>query len=236
MIVRNEFYTFFGLGAARYDLRFERDTYPIHEIGHGSLVAQLEIATRILLAVEVVSDTIDILFRMTQALTSGGTIVRLGAGRACPYCGTAFPSHITQCPNCGGLTELFDGIAPKVFPFQAIKADISVVRDRFSRLLIEMVATKRDFDMNDVFGNGDMLTLPYNHTFPMGYYLCQYCGMAVPEGHSCPGCGGQKIPLSELVKMDRECIYCGKKVVGGIVCPGCGARLTGLQIADFTRR
>ena len=71
------------------------------------------------------------------------------------------------------------------------------------------------------------VVLPVGTVLDEGYYLCHHCGGVTRVGDTCSGCGGEQIPLSEVVKMDRDCLYCGTKAIGGVICPSCGKRLAG---------
>jgi hypothetical protein len=79
---------------------------------------------------------------------------------------------------------------------------------------------------------GMLNTLPNYCTLFPEYHLCDYCGTVYEGNRSCPNCGGQRFPWSELIKMDRKCLYCGRKVIGGIVCRSCGAGIAGTAVKE----
>jgi hypothetical protein len=159
----------------------------------------------------------------------------LGKGWICHYCGDYNPSGCVTCLKCGGLArEAF--VKPLQFDFVVSKISILFVKPGHmgerndplwasvelrsdSKHILEVLYTALLGGRSFFRANG------YN--LESGYYLCQYCGFGVREGEVCPGCGGKRMPYSEIVKVNRKCVYCGRESLGNLVCPGCGARIKG---------
>ena len=180
-------------------------------------------------------DSMDALARWYQMFETMGRLTALGPGRVCPYCGDYNPAGLTKCWHCGGETQVQDFVTAWRFPFVLTSISDLSTTDRFNEpitLDIEMRAvdavTTQDLEiLYQPSPNVRLETLPNNCILNPDLYLCQYCGTVVEDGKQCPNCGGQRLPWSELVKMDHRCLYCGCKVTGGIVCPGCAASISG---------
>jgi len=170
-----------------------------------------------------------------------GNAYTLGMGTVCPYCGDYNPAGLARCHRCGGETEWRAHVSVEKLPFMVSSVDVSAQADDYLVVNVALMSLG-DVSLHDIsaiVGYDFAAKEPLNTEFFWGrtdYYLCQYCGQAVPEGDICPSCRGTRTPWAEILKMDRECIYCGTKVFGGIVCPGCGRRLAGLTLAEQKRK
>ena len=154
----------------------------------------------------------------------------LGKGWVCKHCGDYNPSGCVLCLKCGGTAQE-DFVKPLRFDFYVAELqDEHMFGDEGSTTSVmlscdgdhvsEALHTALFTDQRFFKANG------YN--LESGYYLCQYCGFGVRDGDVCPGCGGKRVPLSEIVKLNRKCVYCGRKSMGNLVCMGCGSRIKGM--------
>lgn len=159
----------------------------------------------------------------------------LGPGYVCHHCGSVNMSGTVRCVWCGGLVKEKDWSAPIGFDFHMpTMSKDSMIRslddeDRPTETRIEMMSDNIDIDklFLAIVGQAPSMILPTGCETDPEYYLCQKCGGSVRIGDLCPGCGGQQIPLSEIIKMDRRCAFCGTATKGDIVCRSCGARVSG---------
>ena len=162
-------------------------------------------------------------------------LVGLGDGWLCQGCGQYHTAGMARCPNCGAIVERVPFIRPARFPFMLASINQQVFyRDEPSYIEMELVSNGAltDDTMSMFFGASMRLVgLPHHYSLT-GHYLCRWCGGVVPEGESCPGCGGRRVPLQEVVQLERTCLYCGKTVTGGIVCPGCNVRIRGVTFKE----
>lgn len=163
----------------------------------------------------------DIIRVLESILESGFVAKSLGPGQRCAYCGSLWLPGILVCPACGGYTlpmgksiEMTrDGILTS---FHTWDGD-----QRFgpSKAELEFYIT------GDIpLGTADVKSLLFSKPGP---WLCEYCGLicAGPD-FRCPGCGGKRPAVKELLKMRRTCIYCGKETYGNFRCPACRGRLS----------
>ena len=156
----------------------------------------------------------------------------LGAGWICHHCGDYNPSGCVTCLKCGGMTqEAF--VRPLAFDFYVCEiAGNPVIASLGDDLSLERVTIECAGDhVIDALYAGLFSERSFfkanGYNLESGYYLCQYCGFGVREGDTCPGCGGKRIPYSEIVRLNRKCVYCGRESLGNLVCEGCGARIKG---------
>lgn len=158
-------------------------------------------------------------------------LVNLGPGYVCEYCGEYKVSGELKCHRCGGTTKEEQFVAVSSFPFLLTDYQVNTPYNDLTVLSLNMrsIAPVTNFVLEQLTKGVSLETLPHALMFDPSKYLCEFCGMVVESGRTCPGCGGIRLPLGEVVKMDRDCIYCGKRVTGGIVCKSCGARLSGLS-------
>ncbi len=184
----------------------------------------------------VLGDSPSFADRMLKGIAWGdrSNFVLLGKGWVCQYCGDYNPAGLLSCINCGGQTAP-EFACVKNFPFWVSQYDIN--SDSFGIIKVSV-----DFEFSGYkepiypFSFGiDIRTLPYAYTLQEHLYVCQYCGRTVENGQKCPGCGGARIPLSEVVKMENTCLYCGNKVIGGIICKSCGAALKSVAYHEVGR-
>lgn len=166
-------------------------------------------------------------------------VTLLGVGYICQNCGEHNTSGTATCWRCGGLVKEEDWICPVHFDFDCtdISAGAVAARDVY-KSRFEMVSKSVDIDtlFRAIYTNSTAITLPGGFLIEPGYYLCQFCGQAVHDGAICPGCGGWRMPMSEIIKLDRICKYCGGEVKGGIVCPGCSARIAGTTFKQYLKK
>lgn len=156
----------------------------------------------------------------------------LGEGYLCQGCGDYNPSGSLTCLKCGA-PAVERWIRP--FGFEFYVGDVAqnhLMTGTDSAFLdVELIFPEWDdatqLALSVARGNTTSF-LANGYTLDSGLYLCKYCGQAVYEGETCPGCGGKRMPFQELVEIERRCVYCGKEVAGSIICPGCGARIKGL--------
>ena len=164
---------------------------------------------------------------LTDLCLGAKSIVSLGNGRVCPYCGDYNPAGLAKCWRCGGQTEIEQFAKIDDFPFILTSYQLPSLPESLGVLNMDFVSTGTVSISHLPFFNLSLSIegLPYTYIPNTGYYLCRHCGSIVDNGKICPNCGGVRIPWSEVVKMDRNCLYCGKKVVGGVVCSNCGGRI-----------
>lgn len=163
-------------------------------------------------------------------------LIALGDGFVCPYCGDYNPAGRAACWRCGGRMERQPFVRVEGFPF-GIRSFYIEMADTLSFsvqqacISLEMISFARieQLHLDMLWRSNDVRLecLPNDYTLDIEHYLCQYCGSVVDNGRQCPNCGGQRLPWSELVKIDRECLYCGRKTTNGIVCSGCAASING---------
>jgi hypothetical protein len=161
------------------------------------------------------------------------TVGVLGKGYVCNHCGDYNPSGSLICLKCGGFST-GKWIRPTGFSFYVSSVTTAnrdaLVSDQTMWLDLDIEFpkwTEKAWDAVAIASErGGVLTTGYS--LDSGLYLCKYCGMAVYEGDTCPGCSGKRLPFQELVTIERKCVYCGREVLGSIFCPGCGARIKGL--------
>lgn len=166
----------------------------------------------------------------------GSSLIALGPGHICHHCGNYSPSGSLRCWRCGGDLEMVDFIHPVRFPFYAAERPRNGGTNWRSAIAFDLMAEVDDVETEVMpFFLQDPRLLPAGCSLDTGLYLCKYCGYAVQEGHICPGCGGERVPLMELIDLDRECRYCGSTMRGGIVCPDCGARIAGTALRELWR-
>jgi len=169
--------------------------------------------------------------------------VALGEGLVCPYCGDYNPAGRAKCWRCGGETERQPLVKVEEFPFllRSYEYDMLGAFGDYPAALVSlnMVAEHpvydRHLDMLSRPSGVRLEVLPNDCLLDTKHYLCQYCGSVVDSGKQCPNCGGQRLPWSEVVKIDHECLYCGRKTTGGIVCPGCAASISGQALRQYVQ-
>lgn len=180
-----------------------------------------------------------------NALQSHGqnrfAFVTMGSGQVCPHCGDYNPAGVAVCRNCGAITEAIDHAA-----YQTVEA--SILSDAYNwyklapynrnlmRIDVDVALyTKPTLETGLLLtGGGDIKTIPMTRSIKAGHYLCQYCWTIVEKGKLCHNCGGQRIPLTEVAKIDHTCLYCGREnVVGAVVCDRCGAALKATMIREL---
>lgn len=162
--------------------------------------------------------------------------VMLGDGLVCPHCGTYWPNGNYYCYNCGGDLEARPFIKPHSFPFLLVTKQVSTPSAGYYEVGLRYYGTASDIDvefMNTLcYGKSKTRPVPAGTGIVRGYYLCEWCGLAVESGKTCYGCAGPRTPLRELVEMDRECVWCGTKTDNGIICKACGTRVGGKSIDE----
>jgi len=173
--------------------------------------------------------------RTLSSIEMDQKFLSLGTGYVCHGCGTYSAAGIHVCRHCGDLLQERPFITPQEFPFFVSRFTANSSMDDLTTVEISFASRGRVVRDIPFLGLTSVLSMPQTTSFPTGYYLCRYCGMAVPEGEMCPGCGGPRQPLREIVKLERKCIYCGTMTAEGIVCTGCGARIRGLTVKEATR-
>jgi RNA polymerase subunit RPABC4/transcription elongation factor Spt4 len=131
---------------------------------------------------------------------------------------------------------MVDFIHPVRFPFYAARRPRDHSLSFQSIIAFDLFAEVDDVEQEVApFFTQNPRLLPAGCSLDTGLYLCKYCGYAVKEGEVCPGCGGERVPLMELIDLDRVCRYCGSTMRGGIVCPDCGARIAGTALKHLWR-
>ena len=158
------------------------------------------------------------------------SITCLGPGLVCQNCGSKNPSGVLRCVFCSGLVEEEDWITPMSLMGKR------ATRQNWSRPAIALdsedplserweIALDPDVDCDalvEAITGGKARILPVGSVLDEGLYLCHRCGRPTPIGETCVGCGGEQMPLSEIIKIDRKCLACGTKTTDGILCPRCG--------------
>lgn len=166
-------------------------------------------------------------------------IALLGPGWVCKHCGDYNPSGTLICWRCSGEAESIDSLCPVQLNFETTCFSVNGDKPFSDFVTADFQMAGHDVDIDRlgraIASNSRAITLPNGCQLKPGYYLCEFCGQAVDEGEICPGCGGWRRPMSELLKLNHECVYCGREVTGGIVCPGCGARISGLMLRRWMR-
>lgn len=153
----------------------------------------------------------------------------LGDGHVCQFCNTTYATGVLVCPQCGGATQWRGKVLPTRTEGILKRLDIDFRRNDYTRLRVEI-----DLDREPAW----VASIPYvsrdwwreliQYSFfsHPDHWLCAFCGLFVESSlPTCPGCGGNRLPVKELAKLERICIYCGKPTLGGYACPGCGGRL-----------
>lgn len=160
----------------------------------------------------------------------------LGSGWLCQNCGDYNPSGMLRCMKCGGFAEE-KFIKPMSFPFEVCSlSSQTFYPDGDALTRIDLVGYGNECgDAIYSLAMGNQVHPSNGYNFDSGYYLCQYCGYAVREGYDCPGCGGKRMPYSELVKLNRKCVHCGTPTTGNLVCDGCGARIKGMTFKQAVK-
>jgi hypothetical protein len=157
-------------------------------------------------------------------------LVALGSGLRCPYCGGVALAGLTRCPYCGGDLAKEKFLSVGQFPFRVSASDVADPGIRIDDLaLVELELATRDLDINLFADAVTVEALPSSFSLDSDKFLCEHCGTIVDKGRTCPGCGGVRLPWSEVVKIDHDCIYCGQHTDSGIVCPGCGAAMAAMS-------
>ncbi len=147
----------------------------------------------------------------------------LGPGSRCSYCNTVWLPGTFRCVSCGAETEYSNRVMGwnrnGIITYTSVSfffADIIKVNVRVEYIEVPEFAypfTLKDLGKMILFGKPDE-------------WVCPYCGCYILGARSkCPGCGGNKLPISEIDKMDRMCVYCGKKTRGGYACKKCNGKL-----------
>jgi hypothetical protein len=161
----------------------------------------------------------------------------LGPGYVCKHCGNYCPSGCGICWRCGGQAELENYVKPSRFPFVMANKVTDANTSWRIGCRVELQATTEDEAEVLPWLAGDTPhTMPNGCELETGYYLCHKCGGAVLDGQVCPGCGGTRIPMQEIVRLDQTCHYCHSTMRGGVVCPDCGAHIAGLTVKDVVRQ
>lgn len=191
--------------------------------------------------------TTDYVYRLENVLDllsgcSAQRLVILGNGYRCPSCGNYSPSGALSCWGCGDQMNLYPSLNPFKFPFTmgpAAQAGYDTFTEhvkpygRFIEVFLEGPWEIEQENALDALTRGaDLRLMPAGCNLDRDHYLCRYCGGTVRNGDRCPGCGGERMPLAELVRMDRACVYCGRDLKGGIVCSACGNRAAGTMIRE----
>lgn len=160
----------------------------------------------------------------------------LGPGYVCKHCGNYCPSGCGLCWRCGGVAEIENYVKPSRFPFVIAHKATDASSNWRVGCRVELQATTEDEAEVLPWLAGDTPhTMPNGCELDTGYYLCHKCGGAVLEGQVCPGCGGTRISMQEIVRLDQTCRYCGSTMRGGVVCPDCGARIAGMTVKDVVK-
>ena len=158
-------------------------------------------------------------------------LAALGHGMQCLYCNHFNPAGTGVCMRCGGVQEevRYSTISGITGYLGEMNEEHGL--DHSSTTFTVYIDYESAGQVIEAVRRG----LYYTHHIDMGYYLCQFCGLAVREGDDCHGCGGVRMPMSEIVKIDRKCLYCGTKTFGNLYCDSCGSRVSGRTLADFNR-
>lgn len=160
-------------------------------------------------------DIIDLLEDIWQ---SGFVARSLGPGQRCAYCGSLWLPGVLACPACGGYTL-------------PMGKSIEMARDGILRHMNihtpmhGVMTAELEFEVTGTLPlvTSDVSSLLFSKP---GHWLCEYCGFICKgDDFVCPGCGGKRPPVHELLRMKRICIYCGKETYGGYRCPECNGRL-----------
>lgn len=157
----------------------------------------------------------------------------LGEGRVCEYCSAYNPDGRITCWYCGGSCVTLPMSKAQQANVIVDTIKVPAVVDYFSKDAPHyMYFTLRCYDELSCTTNG-RYTFPLFNNYITHYRLCKFCG-SVFDSKSCSMCGGQQFPLTEIVKLDRECIYCKSKVLGDVVCKGCGRIIGGMAVNELT--
>lgn len=163
--------------------------------------------------------------------------VVLGSGMTCPHCDSFNPSGSVWCVHCGAPMERKDFVAPKDFPFRVsyISRDDATIFQEWDTVHIEMVGFDVDLEehiMPWVVQPKSLIKLPIGLSLNPDLYICQFCGAITQKGSSCNGCGGQRLPWSEVMRIERKCLYCDRETKGNLVCNYCGASISAIAARD----
>lgn len=217
----------FGMAATSLSLTQQDDFFDIARAGaedtirvYGRRSSDMTIS---LIANEISS------YEMMQAAV-GRELVSLGDGKVCDYCNTYWPTGNYICWNCGGELGTYPFIRPVATGGVMTSLDLSMPVAGLVHVeltiqgILELPAGFLD--------NMAARFVPCATGVQSRYYLCEWCGYAVESGKDCPGCGGPRTPLRELVDLPHECSWCGSNTINGIVCESCGTRVQGTTIGE----
>ena len=179
------------------------------------------------------------------------TLVSLGDGYICEYCGTYTPRGGAICRKCNAPISIYPFINPFNFPLRFNRAT-KLIREEKTIIQIEFRIEeqynpyknhsvsynqmKRRSEANQRFFknalNRNNNIIYTQHPVNLdGRWACQYCGTIIDQDTECHNCRGKRLPLSEIIQIDHNCLYCGSKTTG-IVCNGCAANISTLTIKD----
>jgi hypothetical protein len=150
----------------------------------------------------------------------------LGPGNRCQYCNTVWLPGTFKCPSCGGTIQ-YDSRVMEWDGSKAIITNFDITNNVYDILQVHLeVLYVEELDvMSRLWNNLDRL-LTHSLAREPGTWLCDFCGLyVIGTSSKCPGCGGNRLPIKEIAKLERYCIYCNKVVVGGWACPECNMRL-----------
>jgi len=172
-------------------------------------------------------------YRHAENMLGVGNLLSMGVGWLCKACGDYNPAGTIMCTKCGGPAKMMPFVAPSRFPF--VLTDLSCESFSDERVVnMDFVSTGPITSevQNQLFSGGSIELIPSGVVYAPGFFLCKFCGLAVRDGETCPGCAGRRFPWQELASLSRICVYCGSTVLGGVVCQGCGAGLKGTLLSE----
>jgi hypothetical protein len=148
----------------------------------------------------------------------------LGPSDVCEYCGTAWLPGTFSCPSCGAPTNHFTQAIEYRADNTGMVTSKTLNYDPLGLLTLEVEVFFASFTVS-----GTDFFACFEHSLwgnTPALWVCRFCGYVV-MGHksSCPGCGGNRIPIKELATQQRSCIYCGRESLGNYACTHCNTRL-----------
>lgn len=154
------------------------------------------------------------------------TLRHIGPSATCPFCGTAWLPGTLQCPNCAGATHY----QPLAIAYEGSGGLVTDLNMSMAIADVAVVELQMFYPPETPLLRDGVIAIAGDER-PEAW-LCGFCGLYVSGYTSkCPGCAGNRVPLTALADLRRVCIYCGRATVGGYACPQCNGRLAGWRAA-----
>lgn len=163
-------------------------------------------------------------------------MVSIAPSGVCQFCGSYFPAGTLKCANCHGYVK-DELVSVRNMPFYTIetRSDSLISSDRSEPVIVTAVfqCWSDQVDLSAFMGSLGFHTLPTGFKVDPDHVLCDNCLCVVEAKSICPNCGGARLPMSEIVKMDRKCAFCGTVAEDGIICKSCNASLAGIAYREI---